>query len=94
MCWLLGEKIMSIVLIEPAIVPDVYICGLVRPEDLGNGDWRYTGYTRLGTPDGGMQCVVNSRLIVPTTVILQSIKDTMKALGMACCGAERLNLRH
>lgn len=82
-------------LVEPAIVPDIYICGLVRPEDLGNGDWRFTGYTRQEAYDGsGMQCVINSRLIIPTPVILQSIKDTMKALGMACCGAERFSLRH
>lgn len=86
---------MGIVLVEPAIVPDVYICGLIRPEDLGNGDWRYTGFTRKATLDvGGMQCVINSRLIIPAPVILQSIKDTMKAMGMACCGAEQLKLRH
>jgi hypothetical protein len=85
--------IMTLQIIEPVIIPDIYVCGFMRPESLGNGDWRYTGYTKQDLFDGhGAQCVINSRLIIPSAVVMLTIKETMQAFGVACCGAERLRL--
>ena len=82
--------IMGILLVEPAIVPDVYISGVFGPEDIGNGNMRFTGYARQEVFDrGGVQYVIVNRLIIPVPVIMQSIKDTMKALGMNCTGRSK-----
>lgn len=90
-----GVAIMGIVLIEPAFVPDVYISGIIGPEDMGDGNMRYTGYAKQEVFEhGGSQFIVVNRLIVPIPVIMISIKDTMRALGVACCGAGLAKARH
>lgn len=86
---------MGFVLVEPAIVPDVYISGVVGPEDIGDGNLRFTGFARQEVFDrGGVQYVIVNRLIVPRPVVLQSVKDTTKALGITCRCAERLRPAH
>lgn len=85
---------MGIALVEPAIVPDIFISG-VLPEDLGDGTMRFTGFTRQRSIHfDGMEFIVVNRVIMPVPSIMISIKETMKALGVACCGGERLQLRH
>ncbi len=74
---------MGIVLIEPAVVPDIYISGIIGPEQVGDGNLRFTGYSRQEVFDRGrVQYVIVNRLIVPVPVVMQSIKDTMRALGI------------
>lgn len=82
------------VMSEPAIVPDTFVTGRLQPEDLGNGNWRMTFYVQQKSFEGVEECVVVSRLIMPSETILRLIPATMKALGYACCGLERLKLRH
>jgi hypothetical protein len=89
-----GVSSMGIALIEPAIVPDTFISG-VLPEDLGDGTMRFTGFSRQRSINfDGHEYIVVNRVIMPLPAIMASIKETMKALGVACCGGERLILRH
>lgn len=88
---------MGILLIEPAIVPDIFCSGITAPEDLGNGNLRYTAFAQQQSfrdQNGGVDYVIVNRLIVPSTVVMASIQATMKVMGFACCGGERLKLRH
>ena len=85
---------MGIALIEPAIVPDIFISG-VLPEDLGDGTMRFTGFSRQRSINfDGHEYIVVNRVIMPLPAIMASIKETMRALGVQCCGGERMNLRH
>jgi len=87
---------MTFALIEPAIVPDVFVSGLAEAEDLGDGNFRFVFFTRQRALDhgGAVECVVVARLVMPAGAIHASIQQTMRAMGVACCGAERLRLRH
>ena len=81
-------------LIEPAIVPEIFVNG-VQAEDLGDGTMRFIGFSRQRSIsfDGNEYIVVN-RVIMPVTAVMTSIQETMKALGISCCGGERLRLSH
>lgn len=86
---------MGMLLTEPAIVPDIFVSGLAEAEDLGDGNFRFTMYTKQRSLTGGeIEHVVVARLIMPAPAVMASIKATMKAMGIACCGGERLSLRH
>lgn len=85
---------MGIAIVEPAIVPDVYCSGRFAPEDLGNGDFRFTFYVKQRSIEGEEEHVIVARLILPGIVIFQTLPETMKALGIGCCGGERLKARH
>lgn len=86
---------MELLLCEPAIVPDTFVSGLAEAEDLGDGNFRFTLYTNQKSyRDGTIEHVIVARLVMPAPAILASIKTTMKAMGYACCGGERLLLRH
>jgi hypothetical protein len=87
---------MDFALIEPAIVPDVFISGLADAEDLGDGNWRWTFYARQKSIDyaGAVELVVVARIILPHSAVIQSIRKTMQSMGVSCCGAERLRLMH
>lgn len=83
---------MEHLLTEPAIVPDIFISG-VLPEDLGDGTMRFTGFTRQRSINfDGVEYVVVNRVIMPVPAIMSSIKATMKAMGIACCGGEKLRV--
>lgn len=85
---------MGIVLVEPAIVPEIFVNGVVS-EDMGDGTMRFTGFSRQRSINfDGHEYVVVNRVIMPVPAIMISIKETMRALGIACCGGERLKLRH
>lgn len=84
---------MGINLSEPTIVSDIFLTGVI-PEDLGE-NMRFTGFTQQNSfMAGGVEYVITNRVIMPKSAILLTIQATMKALGMACCGGERLALRH
>ncbi|MER9912840.1 hypothetical protein NKJ71_19630 [Mesorhizobium sp. M0050] len=85
---------MGILLVEPAIVPEIFINGVV-PEDMGDGTMRFVGFSRQNSLNfQGVEYVVASKIIMPVPAIMVGIKATMQALGIACCGGERLSLRH
>ena len=76
---------MGIILIEPAIVADVFVSGIAEPEDLGDGLLRYTSFTRQKSFNSGeIELVVVSRVIVPIPAVIQSMRETVRVLGMAC----------
>lgn len=85
---------MGIVLIEPAIVPEIFVNG-VTPEDMGDGTMRFVGFSRQKSISfDGVEYVVVSKIIMPVPAIMVGIKATMQALGIACCGGEKMALRH
>lgn len=88
---------MNQLLTEPAIVPDTFCSGLAEAEDLGDGNFRFTFYAKQRSFNdyaGTVDFVVVARLILPTSAVLLSIQQTMKAMGVSCCGGERLRLAH
>lgn len=89
---------MNLILSEPAIVPEVFVTGLADAEDLGDGNFRFVLYSRQKSFHdyaGGTELVIVARLIMPAAAVMESIQMTMKALGVQCCGGERMRLlRH
>lgn len=86
---------MELLLSEPAIVPDTFVSGLAEAEDLGDGNFRFTLYAKQKSfQDGQIEHVIVARLIMPAPAVMASIKTTMKAMGLACCGGERMSTRH
>jgi hypothetical protein len=88
---------MGLLLVEPAIITDIFCSGLADAEDLGDGNFRFTLYARQKSFNdyaGTVELVTVARLIMPAMAVHQSIKMTMKAMGVSCCGAERLRLAH
>ena len=85
---------MGIILIEPAIVADVFVSGIAEPEDLGDGLLRFTGFARQKTfHSGQVDLVIVSRVIVPVPAVIQSMRDTVAALGLTCfCRASHARL--
>jgi hypothetical protein len=70
---------------------------LADAEDLGDGNFRFTLYARQKTfqsAESGFEYVIVARLIMPHVAALQSIETTMKAMGISCCGGERLRVAH
>jgi hypothetical protein len=88
---------MGILLVEPAIITDIYVSGMADPDDLGNGDVRLTFYTRqksFADYANATECVVVARLVMPFSAVLQAHRLAGSRLGLACCGVERLRLAH
>jgi hypothetical protein len=84
---------MEHLLVEPAIVPDIFCTGLADAEDLGDGNFRFTLYARqksLHDYAGSVDYIVVARLVMPSKAVMDSIQMTMKAMGVQCCGGERL----
>lgn len=83
---------MGILLVEPAIVPDVFVSGIAEPEDLGDGNIRFTAYAQQKSFNdyvGATEYVIVSRIIMPVPAVFQSLRQTMKVLGW---GNGRANL--
>jgi hypothetical protein len=81
-------------LVEPAIVPDIFCSGLAEAEDLGDGNFRFTLYAKqksFQSLDGHSDLVIVARLIMPLSAVMQSIQITKKAIGQKCCGEEWLD---
>lgn len=82
-------------LVEPAIIQDIYATGRLVPEDLGNGDFRFTFYVKQRSTNGsGDEYVIVARIVMPAVSVIAGIPTFMKALGVSCCGAERMKARH
>lgn len=87
---MLGQELLS----EPVIIPDIFTSGLADIEDLEDGNYRFTFYTRQRSPYGGDENIVVSRLVMPASALIPAIRRTMRVAGYACCGAGRRELRH
>lgn len=86
---------MGFVLIEPAIVPDIFISGIAEPEDLGDGLLRYTSFARQKSFNSGeIDLIIVNRLIVPVPAVIQSMRQTVRALGLTCFCAAHVRLVH
>ena len=71
-------------IVENCAVPDVFVTGMADPEDLGNGNIRYTFYARRRSiHDGTSEREIVCRLIIPANVVLANIKIVLEALGIA-----------
>lgn len=80
---------------EPVSVPDVYVSGMSHIEELGDGNLRFTFFVnQQSIHGGGADCVVVSRLILPTSAVHVALKQVMTKLGYACCGAGLMKGRH
>jgi len=73
---------MGIAVVEPAIVPDVFCSGRFPPEDLGDGNLRFTFYVKQKTFDGDEEHIIVARLVIPATAECQGIPDVCRALGI------------
>lgn len=76
---------MSIILVEPAIVPDIFCSGLAEVEDLGDGNYRFTLYARqksFQSAESHFDYVIVARLIMPNLAVLQAVELTVKSMGM------------
>lgn len=88
---------MALLLIEPAIITDVFASELALIEDLEDGNVRFTYSTRQkSTHDrtGTIEHVIVARLILPLPAVLAARSEMTKLFG-CYCGAERhLRLGH
>ncbi|TGP34033.1 MULTISPECIES: hypothetical protein [unclassified Mesorhizobium] len=73
---------MEHLLVEPAIVPDIFCTGLADAEDLGDGNFRFTLYARQKSLHdlGNADYVVVARLVMSAQAVMESIQMTMKAM--------------
>ncbi|TGR81833.1 hypothetical protein EN866_35160 [Mesorhizobium sp. M2D.F.Ca.ET.223.01.1.1] len=76
---------MEHLLVEPAIVPDIFCTGLADAEDLGDGNFRFTLYARQKSLHdlGNVDYVVVARLVMPAKAVMESMKMTMKAMSIS-----------
>lgn len=79
---------------EPVVVQDTYASGLSHVEDIGDGNYRFTFYTRLRSTYGGDENNIVARLVLPASAVHAALKTTMRELGMKCCGGEKVSVRH
>lgn len=74
---------------EPVVVQTVYVSGLAYIEPIGDGNFELVCYQRQPSIYGGEEYVVVSRVIAPTSAILEGVKTVMQSMGRKCCGAAR-----
>lgn len=75
---------MGIILSEPAIVPDIFCSGLADAEDMGDGNMRFTLFSRqksLHDYAGTFDLIVVARLIMPMSAVHVAMQMTMKVAG-------------
>ena len=69
---------------EPAIVPEVYCSGLADAEDMGDGNFRFTFYSRqksLHDYAGTFDLIIVARIIMPLAAVHAGMQKTMEATG-------------
>lgn len=75
---------------EPIAVADTFVSGLADIEDLGDGNYRLTFFARRKSLDyHTAECEVVSRIIMPSSAVMATVKATMIAMGIRCCGGEK-----
>lgn len=68
---------------EPFAIQDVYASGLSHVEDLGDGNYRFTFYTRQASIYGRADAVVVCRLIMPINAVHDGVRETLLVTGLA-----------
>ena len=84
---------MQHLLVEPAIVPDIFCSGLAEAEDLQDGNFRFTFYAKqksFQSIDGHSDYIIVARLIMPLAAVIEAKNATGKAIGRQCGGDEWL----
>jgi len=92
-----GNATMGILLIEPAIVPDIFVSELALIEDLGDGNIRFVYSTRQkSTHDysGTIEHVIVARLILPLPAVFAARAEMTELFGCYCGAERRLKLGH
>jgi len=88
----------GILLVEPAIVPAIFCSGTVEPIDLKDGNVLFTAYAKqrsFSTEANADEFVIVNRVIMPVPAVILSIRQTVKALGLACfCRAHVRLVKH
>lgn len=79
---------------EPVVVQDTYASGLSHVEECGDGNYRFTFFVRQRSTYGGDENNIVARIVLPASAVHAAIKTTMRELGIKCCGAEKLAVRH
>lgn len=79
---------------EPVAIPDTFASSLSHIEDLGDGNLRFTFCVRQRSTYGSDEHVIVSRIIMPSGAVYAAMRQTMQAMGFACCGAGRVKDRH
>lgn len=75
---------MGVILSEPAIVPEVYCSGLADAEDMGDGNFRFTFYSRqksLHDYAGTFDLIIVARIIMPLAAVHAGMQMTMSVAG-------------
>lgn len=88
---------MALLLIEPAIITDVFASELALIEDLGDGTYRFTYATRQqSTHDhaGTIEHVIVERLVMPLPAIFEARAKMTEHFGCYCGALRGLRLAH
>ncbi len=87
---------MGMLLIEPAIVPTVFVTGTAEPVDLKDGNILFTAYARqrsFSSENGADDLVIVNRVVMPFPAVILSMRQTVRVLGIACfCRAAHAKL--
>lgn len=76
---------MAVPLVEPAIVPDIYVSRLHTVEDLGDRVFRFTFVTKQKSlADNTDEEVVAARIVISAAAVLHAAKWALRAIGMRC----------
>jgi len=68
---------------------------VAEPEDLGDGNVRFTAYARQKSFNcGAVELVIVNRVVMPVPAVILSMRQTVRALGLACFCASHVRLVH
>ncbi len=76
---------MEFQLVEPAIVPDIFVSGLADAEDLGDGNVRFTYYTNQRSfhdRSGTIEHIIVARIIIPLGALITARELARKRLSL------------
>lgn len=89
---------MNLLLIEPAIVTDIFASELALIEDLEDGNIRFTYSTRQKSTyehNGAIEHIIVARLIMPLPAVFAARADMTQLFGCYCgCGRHMRLLAH
>lgn len=75
---------MGIILNEPAIVSDIFASGLADAEDMGDGNMRFTFFSKqksLHDYAGCFDLIVVARIVMPLGAVHAGVQRTMEVTG-------------
>lgn len=76
---------------ELIAVPDTYVSGLAEVEDMQDGNYRLTFFTRRKSLGYGItENEINERIVMPVSAAILLVRAIMRAGGIQCCGGEKL----